>query len=53
MGRPIFEYRIVAPAEAIDELGQVNNAVWVQWIQQMAVAHWDAAADPAHRDSYF
>ncbi|MBW3597852.1 MAG: acyl-CoA thioesterase, partial [Planctomycetes bacterium] len=24
-----------------------------QWIQQMAVAHWEAAADPAHRDAYF
>jgi acyl-CoA thioester hydrolase len=24
----------------IDELGHVNNAVWVRWIQQLATAHW-------------
>lgn len=28
-----------APAD-IDELGHVNNAVWVQWIQAVATAHW-------------
>ena len=27
--------------------------MWVQWVQQAATAHWDAAADQAHRDSYF
>ena len=50
---PSFETKLVAAAADIDELGHVNNAVWVQWIQQVAVAHWDAAADPAHRDAYF
>ncbi|MXP47673.1 acyl-CoA thioesterase [Altererythrobacter luteolus] len=29
-------------------MGHVNNAVWVQWVQDMATAHWDAVADPAH-----
>ena len=28
----------------IDELGHVNNAVWVRWIQEIAVAHWLAVA---------
>ena len=28
----------------IDELGHVNNAVWVKWIQDIAVAHWAAIA---------
>jgi acyl-CoA thioester hydrolase len=27
--------------------------VWVQWIQQVAVAHWDAVADASHKDAYF
>ena len=53
MRRPVFELTFTAAPEHIDELGHVNNAVWVQWIQQMAVAHWDALADPAHRDAYF
>ena len=34
-----------APApEGIDELGHVNNAVYVRWIQDVAVAHWYAVA---------
>ena len=37
---PQFQYPIVASEADIDELGHVNNAVWVQWIQQVAVAHW-------------
>jgi acyl-CoA thioester hydrolase len=42
-----------AAPEHIDELGHVNNAVWVQWIQQVAVAHWDSVADAAHKDAYY
>lgn len=30
----------------IDELGHVNNAVWLQWVQDIAVAHWQAVASP-------
>jgi len=50
---PVFEMALTAGPEHIDELGHVNNAVWVQWIQQVAVAHWEAAADEAHKDAYF
>jgi acyl-CoA thioester hydrolase len=53
VSRPIFEMAFTAAPEHIDELGHVNNAVWVQWIQQAAVAHWDAVADPKHKDAYF
>lgn len=45
--------RIFTPtAEDIDELGHVNNAVWVRWIQDMATAHWAAVADPVHVAAY-
>lgn len=50
--RPVFELRIVAGEGDIDELGHVNNAVWVRWIQDLATAHWRAAAGPAHVDAY-
>jgi acyl-CoA thioester hydrolase len=53
MSRPVFEMALAAGPEHIDELGHVNTAVWVQWIQQVAVAHWDSVADPAHRDAYY
>ena len=52
MTRPVFTQQITAPASAIDELGHVNNAVWVQWIQEVALAHWYSAAEPAHQATY-
>jgi len=36
----------------IDELGHVNNAVWVTWIQEIATAHWSAVAAPEHVERY-
>ncbi len=42
-----------AAPEHIDELGHVNNTVWVQWIQDMATAHWDAVARPEDRAAFF
>ena len=41
-----------AGPEHIDELGHVNNAVWVQWVQDIATAHWSAVAAPAHQAAY-
>ena len=52
MTRPVFTLTIAARPEHIDELGHVNNAVWVQWIQDVALAHWYAVADPGHQDAY-
>ena len=48
-----FEHDVTASPEHIDELGHVNNAVWVSWIQDIAVAHWNAIAPeaPASRAS--
>ena len=53
MTRPSYELEFVAAPEHIDELGHVNNAVWVQWIQQVAVAHWEAIAPAEHKDAYY
>jgi acyl-CoA thioester hydrolase len=51
--RPVFELTFTAGPEHIDELGHVNNAVWVQWMEQVAVAHWRSIAKPEHQDAYF
>ena len=48
MTRPIFEMALTAGPEHIDELGHVNNAVWVQWVQALATAHWEAVAPSEH-----
>ena len=41
-----------AKAEHIDELGHVNNAVWLQWVQDIAVAHWSAVAPAEQQAAY-
>jgi len=43
-GRPVFRWQFVALPTDIDELGHVNNAVYVRWLQDIAGAHWLAAA---------
>jgi len=47
-----FTLAFTATDADIDELGHVNNAVWVRWIQDVATAHWVAVADPAHVAAY-
>lgn len=43
---------IIAQPSDIDELGHVNNAVWVRWIQDMATAHWQAIAPLEYVERY-
>jgi acyl-CoA thioester hydrolase len=47
-----FTLPFTATPADIDELGHVNNAVWVRWIQDMATAHWAALAAPEHVAAY-
>lgn len=51
MSKP-YEQTFTATAGHIDELGHVNNAEWVRWVQDIATAHWRAVADPAVVDHY-
>jgi acyl-CoA thioester hydrolase len=48
-----FTLSITAVPEDIDELGHVNNAVWVQWVQRIALAHWYALAPAEDQAAYF
>jgi acyl-CoA thioester hydrolase len=48
-----FTLRFTALPGDIDELGHVNNAVWVRWIQDMATSHWQAVALPEHIAAYY
>jgi acyl-CoA thioester hydrolase len=52
-GRPAFEMTFTAAREDIDELGHVNNAVWVRWMEEVATTHWRKAAEAAHQDLYY
>jgi len=49
---PVFEMTFEATPADIDELGHVNNAVWVRWVQEAATTHWYAGANPAHVAAY-
>lgn len=48
----VFTLDFVAIPETIDELGHVNNAIWVRWLQKIATSHWDAVAPEAHKAAY-
>jgi len=41
-----------AGPEHIDELGHVNNTVWLQWVQDIATSHWAAVASAEHQAAY-
>ena len=41
---PIHELVVCVHDADIDELGHVNNAVYLRWIQEVAVSHWRAVA---------
>lgn len=47
-----FAISFTAEPADIDELGHVNNAVWVRWIQEVATSHWHAIARAEHREKY-
>ena len=51
---PVSSYRIMftAGAEHIDFMGHVNNAIWLNWVQDLAGAHWEAVAPAAHQAAY-
>jgi len=48
-----FTSTFVAAPEHIDALGHVNNTVWVQWLQDIATAHWDSAGRAEDRAAFF
>ncbi|HET9630508.1 MAG TPA: acyl-CoA thioesterase [Novosphingobium sp.] len=50
--KPAFTLTFTAEAQNIDAMGHVNNAVWVQWMEAIATAHWEAVAAPVHVAAY-
>jgi acyl-CoA thioester hydrolase len=48
-----FELPIRVEAADIDELGHVNNVIYLRWVQDAAVAHWTAVAPTADQARLF
>ncbi|NNE45743.1 MAG: acyl-CoA thioesterase [Rhodothermales bacterium] len=46
-----FELNLDVEPGDIDELGHVNNVVYLRWIQDVAIAHWKSAAPAADQES--
>lgn len=40
----VFELPISIQAADIDQLGHVNNVIYLRWVQDAAVAHWETEA---------
>jgi acyl-CoA thioester hydrolase len=42
----IFQREITVRKQDIDDLNHVNNVVYLQWVQDVASAHWQLLASP-------
>ena len=42
----VFELTHTVISEDLDDLMHVNNVRYVQWVQDIAMAHWEAATTP-------
>ena len=47
-----YQHKIEVTGDDIDELGHVNNVVYVRWVQDVAAAHWEHAAPTALKARY-
>ena len=41
---PIFQHNIAIAADDIDFMGHVNNANYLNWVQEAVIAHWQKIA---------
>jgi acyl-CoA thioester hydrolase len=46
---PPFEQTRIVQASEIDELNHVNNVVYLAWVNDIAVAHWNSLTSEAMR----
>jgi len=47
-----FSHSFPVESGDIDELGHVNNVAYLQWIQDVAVAHWNHAATDEQKEKF-
>lgn len=47
----LFQQEIVVPETAVDANGHVNNVVYVQWMQDIAIRHFATAGGTAASDA--
>ena len=47
-----FSHSFIVKKEHLDEQNHVNNVVYVQWIQDVAVAHWRTVASQEVQENF-
>ena len=47
-----YQHEIIVQEKDIDELSHVNNVVYLQWVQDVATAHWNMLSTEALRKKY-
>ena len=47
-----YRHAIKVQESDIDELGHVNNVVYLRWVQEVAAAHWEHVATDAMKKQY-
>jgi acyl-CoA thioester hydrolase len=46
MSSAVFEMTVPVLPNDIDEQNHVNNTVYLRWVQDVAISHWQAIASP-------
>ena len=49
----IYEKHILVTKADLDQLNHVNNVRYVQWVQDIAEAHWLKNVSPSIKDRYY
>jgi acyl-CoA thioester hydrolase len=48
----IFENSITVLLDDIDVMGHVNNIIYLRWVQEAAIAHWNSLATDQMKKDY-
>lgn len=48
----VYEMELVVRLEHLDEMKHVNNVQYLQWVQDVAKAHWKSAAQTQWMEDY-
>ena len=51
-GRQVFTRAFTPKPSDIDENGHVNNVVYLDWAQQLAIDHWRSRATPQDQEAF-
>ncbi len=51
-GKERFELEITVESQHLDDLNHVNNVVYLQWVQDVAEAHWNLKATTEMKEEY-